>query len=157
MQPLYRGNILTVYDREGYDVVSVADACAILPLRVSTDGVEVLLVEQFRVAPDRRLWEIPAGRIDAGESPHQCAQRELAEETGYQASQWTALGGFYTAPGFSTEYLHVFLARDLNTLDDPVEGDEDDLRLRWWPLKAIESEDAKTLAALHLWSQWSER
>jgi ADP-ribose pyrophosphatase len=73
----------------------------------------VLLVRQFRSPVGRMLLEIPAGTIEPGEEPIECALRELEEETGYVAREWQHLGGFYSSPGFCTEYLHLFSATEL--------------------------------------------
>ncbi len=85
---------------------------------------EVVLIRQYRWAVGKHLIEIPAGLIDDGESPEEAARRELAEETGYRARQWSLLSSFYTSPGYSTEQLFLFHARDL-TLGE-AEGDPDE-------------------------------
>ena len=92
------------------EIVEHGDSVAIVP--IDTDG-SVLLVRQFREAVERELLEIPAGGIDPGEEPGESAQRELREETGYLAERMEYLGGFYSSPGFSTEYLYLFLATEL--------------------------------------------
>jgi ADP-ribose pyrophosphatase len=71
---------------------------------------EVVLERQFRYAAAEVLLELPAGKLDGGEPPLACAQRELAEETGFSASEWRPLGTFFTAPGFADERMHAFLA-----------------------------------------------
>jgi ADP-ribose pyrophosphatase len=73
----------------------------------------VLLVNQFRQALGKELLEIPAGGIDGKEQPEQAVLREMQEETGYLPNKIERLGGFYSAPGFCTEYLHLYLATDL--------------------------------------------
>jgi ADP-ribose pyrophosphatase len=119
------------------------------------DG-RLLLVRQYRHAVGRELLELPAGTLDAGEAPEVCAQRELQEETGYRAGRLERLGGFYTAPGYCTEYLHVFLCTEL--VVDPLQGDEDAIEVVPLPLDEAlrmissgEIEDAKTAAALLLY------
>lgn len=92
------------------EVVEHDDVVVILAA-VSTD--EVLLVNQYRYPVDRKLLELPAGGIDPGETPEQAARRELQEETGYYPNKLEKLGGFYAAPGYCTEYLHLFWAADL--------------------------------------------
>jgi ADP-ribose pyrophosphatase len=88
----------------------------------------------------RLLWEIPAGLRDvAGEPPWATAQRELLEEAGYRARDWRVLADYYTSPGFSTERLRVFLARDVefvpeNERDFVPEGEETQLVPAWLPL-----------------------
>lgn len=73
----------------------------------------VLLVRQFRKPVEKELLEIPAGGIEDGEDPLACARRELDEETGTLAQSWERLSGFYTSPGFCTEYMHLYLATEL--------------------------------------------
>lgn len=73
----------------------------------------VLLVKQYRTPPEKELLEIPAGGIDDGERPEDAVRRELREETGYLPKKVQRLGGFYSAPGYCTEYLHLYLATEL--------------------------------------------
>jgi len=78
-----------------------------------TDDNEVLLVRQYRKAVDRELLEIPAGKIEKGETKEDCMKRELMEETGYYPNSLKLLTSFYTSPGFSSEIIHLFLATNL--------------------------------------------
>ena len=81
---------------------------------VAIDDLDrVCLLRQFRHAAGGWIDELPAGKLDGGEPPLACAQRELAEEAGMQAREWTALGRFHTSPGVLTEVIHLFLARGL--------------------------------------------
>ncbi len=73
----------------------------------------VTMVRQFRFPMKEHLWELPAGKLEPGEEPFPAAVRELSEETGLEAGSWTDLGFIYTSPGFSTERLYLYLARDL--------------------------------------------
>jgi ADP-ribose pyrophosphatase len=91
---------------------------------VAVDGDIVVLVRQYRHPVGRELLEIPAGGIDPGEKPLQSAMRELEEETGYRAGKWELIGGAYTAPGYSTEFMHLFLATELEPGSSHVEEDE---------------------------------
>ncbi len=120
------------------------------------DQDRLLLVRQHRHPAGRWLLELPAGTLDAGELPEACAERELQEETGYRPQRIERLGGFYTAPGFCTEYLYVFLCTEL--VESPLQGDEDTIHLERLPprealrlIAAGEIEDAKTSAALLLY------
>ncbi len=120
------------------------------------DEDRLLFVRQHRHATGRWLLELPAGTLDAGETPEACAERELQEETGYRPQRIERLGGFYTAPGFMTEYLHVFLCTEL--VESRLQGDEDTIHLERLSLDdalrriaAGEIEDAKTSAALLLY------
>ena len=119
------------------DVVIHPGAVAVLAL---DDAQQVLLIRQYRHPVGRLLWEIPAGLRDvAGEPPWATARRELLEEAGYRARDWRVLADYYTSPGFSTERLRVFLARDLEFVpeaerDFVPEAEEAQLLLAWLPL-----------------------
>ena len=114
-----------------------------------------ILVKQFRPAIGGSVWEIPAGKIDEGETPLKAAKRELREETGLSARKWTKLVACYPTPGYVSEKITLFLAEDLKQGDtDPDEGEH--LELKWFALKDLEEEvlrgrlpDGKTLAALY--------
>jgi ADP-ribose pyrophosphatase len=92
------------------EIVEHGEAVAIVPL--DGDG-HVLLVRQYRKPIEQELLEIPAGGVDPGEDATACAGRELQEETGYRAGKLQRLGGFFSSPGFTSEYLHLYLATDL--------------------------------------------
>lgn len=77
------------------------------------DNGEVLLVRQFRLSADNVLLEIPAGTLDPGEDPAECAARELQEEAGHKPGKLDYLGGFFVAPGYTTEYIHLYLGTEL--------------------------------------------
>ena len=119
------------------DVVIHPGAVAVLAL---DDAQQVLLIRQYRHPVGRLLWEVPAGLRDvAGEPPWTTARRELLEEAGYRARDWRVLADYYTSPGFSTERLRVFLARDLEFVpeserDFVPEGEETQLVPAWLPL-----------------------
>jgi len=86
---------------------------------------KVLLIKQYRAAVKNRLWEIPAGTMDdKEESPFACAQRELAEETGFKAKTLIKLFEGYLVPGYCNEYMYFFLATDLYY--EPLSADEDE-------------------------------
>ncbi len=77
------------------------------------DEKNVLMVRQFRIAPGKELFEIPAGKLEVGEDPKECASRELTEETGYKAGKIQHLASVYATPGYCTEKLHIYMATDL--------------------------------------------
>src|SRR4051812_2008617 len=92
------------------EVVVHVPSIGVIPM---WDDDTVILIRQYRHPTGEELLEIPAGSFDPEESAEECAQRELAEEIGYRADDIIPLGGFYLAPGWATEYMHVFLARSL--------------------------------------------
>jgi len=119
------------------DMVLHPGAVAILALDASD---RVLLIRQYRHPVGYLLWEIPAGLRDvAGEPPWATAQRELLEEAGYRARDWRVLADYYSSPGFSTERLRIFLARDLEKVpagerDFVPEAEEASLIVAWLSL-----------------------
>ena len=107
------------------EMVRHPGASAVVPiLDVNDEDPEVLLIRQYRYAADGYLYEIPAGRLDAGESPETCANRELREETGYLASKMERLFTMYTTPGFTDEKIHLFVATGLTAGESAREADE---------------------------------
>ena len=106
-------------------------AAAIVPV---LNG-KILLVEQSRTAVGRKTLEIPAGTLEEGESPEDCAKRELIEETGFQASQWDKLTAYYPSPGYSSEVIHIFKARGLEEVSDT----EAELPLHYLDLKEVQA------------------
>src|SRR3954463_10104531 len=88
-------------------------ASAVVPLIETGDETRVLLIRQYRYAAGGFLYEVPAGRLDAGEDPKSCAERELKEETGCSADQIDYLTTIYTTPGFTDEKIHLFMATHL--------------------------------------------
>jgi ADP-ribose diphosphatase len=135
----------------GLEIIEHRGSVVMVP--VDTDG-GIWLVRQYRHAAGREILELPAGTLEAGENPARCAGRELREEIGMAAGNLTRIGGFFLAPGYATEFMHVFLAGNLHP--DRIPGDEDEilrpekislmeLRQR---LEAGNLEDAKTVAAL---------
>ena len=101
-------------------------ASAIVPFLSDAGGTDpqVLLIRQYRYAADGYLYEIPAGRLNPGEDPRDCAIRELKEETGCTAEQWDHLLTMYTTPGFTDEKIHVFMATGLTAGETKHEADE---------------------------------
>lgn len=121
------------------------------------DKNRVLLVRQFRLPAEQDLWELPAGRLDPGESPLQAAKRELREETGYSANKWVKLVAFWPSPGYVDEKMNLFLALDLTPGEQKPMQDER-IEMRWFGKlelgRLIESgkiHDAKTIIGYFLW------
>ena len=96
-------------------------SAAIIPI---LPDKRIILIKQYRYAVKNILYEIPAGTLDTGETPTQCAHRELKEETGYTAGRLEKLIQFYPSPGISNELMHLFLAKDLKKADEKPSSDE---------------------------------
>ncbi len=116
----------------------------------------VLLIRQYRYSIDDELIELPAGRIERGEDPFPAAQRELIEETGFEAREWAELSRMFSAPGFCDEVLYLYKAHELNFVGKNLDIDEHtdvlDLRISeaWGMVGTGEIRDAKTIAGLAL-------
>ncbi len=126
-------------------------ASAILPL---TDDGQIYLVQQYRYPIDKVTWEIPAGKREQGQTPLSCAKAELAQETGLHAAKWKKLAVFNPSNAFSTEFLHIYLARGLRRGKDRPDEDEF-LNVKKFPLEKVYAmvrtgriQDAKTIIGL---------
>jgi ADP-ribose pyrophosphatase len=133
------------------EIVEHEDCVAIVALDAADN---ILLVKQFRKPVEKELLEIPAGGIDAGESPEDAVRREMREETGFLPQKVEKLGGFYSSPGFCTEYLYLYLASEL--VPKPLKAeDSESITLVRVPLAEIPGLisagticDAKSIAGL---------
>jgi ADP-ribose pyrophosphatase len=133
------------------EVVEHPGSVGIIP--IDNDG-NVILIKQFRYPVGEVLWEIPAGKLDPGEKPEDCAIRELEEETSFIAGRIEKVASFYTSPGFSGEMMHLFIATDL--IPGTAEPDQDEnIKVFNLSREAVETmmtngeiRDAKTLLAL---------
>jgi ADP-ribose pyrophosphatase len=136
-----------------FDIVIHPGAVTMIP--IDSQG-RILFVRQYRHAVGKELIELPAGTLNPGEDPETCALREVREETGMSASQLEKIGEFYLVPGYSTEYMYLYLASNLSV--DPLPGDEDEfITVEAIPLDDVTEmvnkgviQDAKSLAALLL-------
>ena len=108
------------------EMVRHPGASAVVPFLTSPDGddPQLLLVKQYRYAAEQFLYEIPAGRLEPGEDPRDCAVRELREETGCTAASLDFLVTIYTTPGFTDEKIHLFMASGLERGETAHEADE---------------------------------
>lgn len=163
-RPAFRGRMFSVRVDEiespsgrRWSQETVEHPGAVAIVAVSQDR-RLVFVRQTRPSLGRMLLEIPAGTLEPPETPAACARRELAEETGYAARTWESLGAFYTAPGISTEEMHLFLAQDLHPVS--AEREEEDLTVHMVPLAearrlvaAGEIHDAKSIIGILLASE----
>ena len=122
----------------------------------------ILLVRQYRLPAGAAMWELPAGRLDPGESPLQAAKRELTEETGYKARKWTKLVSFYASPGYVAEKMTIFLATDL-TEGKAQPMDDEKIETRWFTSAEVESMiksgriiDGKTMIGFLTWKRFTK-
>ena len=142
------------------EIVDHPGAVTLVP--VDADG-QLHFVRQYRHSTLEVMLELPAGTLEPGEDPAACARRECREEIGLATEKLEPLGGFFLAPGYSTEYLHVYLATGLTPSPLPADEDED-LRIERLSLEQAEElarsgrlHDAKSLAALYLYRVHSLR
>lgn len=159
-EPVFEGRLLKVFVNtvqlpDGRpakrEVIRHGGAVAVVPF--DAEG-HILLVKQYRAGIDRIITEIPAGLLEADEDPAACAERELREETGYRPGTLEALGGYHVAPGYTNEYIHLYLARDLESA--PLAQDSEEflelIRLPFAEALAMvergEISDSKTIIAL---------
>jgi ADP-ribose pyrophosphatase len=133
-----------------FDLVVHPGAVTLIP--IDSQG-KVLFIRQYRHAVGKELLELPAGTLEIGEDPLDCAAREVREETGMSAGNLKQIGEFFLVPGYSTEYMYIYLASDLQA--DPLPGDDDEfITVEAYPLDEVPDliskgmlQDAKSLAA----------
>ena len=173
-QRLYSGRILDVdIDRVRFpdgstgelEIIRHPGASAVVPVAQS-DGASqpiVTLIRQYRYAAEGFMWEIPAGKLDPGETPEACARRELREETGLYGGQLDYLSTIHTTPGFTDEVIHLYVALYLESGTPSHEANEF-IEVHEFPLDFLldlidggEISDAKTICALMLAARWLER
>jgi ADP-ribose pyrophosphatase len=145
------------YDSGNKAVREVAEhpgGAVVVPL---TDDGKIVMVTQHRFPMNQILLELPAGKLDKGENPFVCAVRELEEETGYKSNNVKELGSIYTTPGYSTEKLWIYLAKDLKPGDHNREEGEFGMQVFELSLDEIENKiykgeivDSKTICGIYL-------
>jgi ADP-ribose pyrophosphatase len=140
-------------DMKIYERINIQNAVTILPIDAQK---RVYMVEQYRIGAHKSLLELPAGKVEHGEDPFSTAGRELREEIGMSAGDMKHLGNFYMTPGYASEYMYCYMARNLEPA--PLQPDMDEfINIHRIPLMEIyrmiehaEIEDSKTLAAFML-------
>lgn len=127
------------------------------------DNKQILLVRQYRLPARQNLWELPAGRLDEGETPLKAAKRELQEETGYTAKRWDKLISFFPSPGYVSEKMTIFLATELTEGEQHLMDDER-IEKRWFSHKEVRDLidagkilDGKTIIGYYRWRAVSKR
>jgi len=160
---IYRGKVFnTLVDQIEYNsgnkaVREVAEhpgGAVVVP--VTSDG-KIVMVTQHRFPVNQVLLELPAGKLSKGEDPLLCAVRELEEETGYKSDNVKLLGSIYTTPGYSTEKLWIYLAKDLKPGDHNREEGEFGMQVFEYSIEEVEKKinsgeivDGKTICGIYL-------
>lgn len=166
---IYRGKVFSLIEQQvalpngtlmKVESIRHPGAAAIVPM---LDKSHIVLIRQYRYAVGNWVWEIPAGTLFPEEDPKDCAQRELGEETAYEAGRIEKIGEVFPAPGYSDDRIHIFLATDLKEKSQHLEEDEV-LEVREFTIvealdmiKTGEIRDAKTIAGILLTNPIMER
>ncbi len=148
-------------DPDGFEIkraiVRHGGSAVIMPI---DDKGRILLVRQYRLPARQSLWELSAGRVDAGESVLQAAKRELREETGFRAKKWSKLKSFYVSPGFLEEKMTIYVAEELSAgKTEPMEDER--IEVRWFRPREVDDMirdgkiiDAKTMIGFLAWKRY---
>lgn len=161
---LFRVTEDVAVDTDGFEirraVVRHNGSAVVMPV---DDKRQILLVRQYRMPAAAKLWELPAGKIDAGENALQAAKRELREETGLRAKKWTRLAQFWPSPGFLGEKMSIFLATELTQGESQWMEDER-IEMRWFTWKEVDALvesnriiDGKTMIGYLTWKRYHDR
>lgn len=156
--PIFRVTMDKAIDPEGFEIdraiIQHGGSSVVMPI---DEKGRALLARQYRLPAKDYLWEIPAGRMDEGETPLKAAKRELKEETGLTAKKWTKLFGLYMSPGFLAEKMHIYVAQELKQGKTNFMEDER-IESHWFTPKQMNEMiktgaiiDGKTIAA---WLAW---
>jgi ADP-ribose pyrophosphatase len=130
--PIFHVTLDRAIDPGGFEIkraiVKHGGSAVMMPV---DDRGRILLVRQYRLPAQSYLWELPAGRVDEGETFLQAARRELKEETGYTAKRWKKIATFFPSPGFLAEKMTIFLATGL-TAGESTPMDDERIEMRWF-------------------------
>jgi ADP-ribose pyrophosphatase len=158
--PIFYVTMDRALDPDGFEIkraiVQHGGSAVVMPV---DEKNRILLVRQYRLPAKSYLWELPAGRVDEGETVYQAARRELAEETGYRAKNFKKLAVFYPSPGFLAEKMTIYLATGLTPgKQTPMEDER--IETRWYTAKEIDKfirtgkiQDAKTQIGFLRWQR----
>jgi ADP-ribose pyrophosphatase len=148
-------------DPDGFEIeraiVQHGGSAVVMPV---DERKRILLVRQYRLPARQYLWELPAGRVDPGETPLKAARRELAEETGYKARRLEKLVTFYASPGFLAEKMTIYLARGL-TAGKMTPMEDERITAKWFTARELDHliragkiPDAKTQIGFLMWKRY---
>lgn len=162
--PIFTVTFDRAVDPSGFEIkraiVQHAGSAVMLP--VDARG-RILLVRQYRLPARQSLWELPAGRVDAGETVLKAARRELAEETGFQAKQWRKIAEFFPSPGFLSEKMTIFAATGL-TPGTATPMEDERIQTRWFTqrelsewIRAGKIKDGKTMIGYYRYREAARR
>jgi ADP-ribose pyrophosphatase len=151
-------------DPEGFEIkraiVQHSGSAVMMPM---DDKSRILLVKQYRLPARQYLWELPAGRLDPGETVLQAAKRELREETGMKAGRWTKLASYYASPGFLAEKMTIYLAQGLTEGEQQPMEDER-IEMKWFKPRELddliskgEIQDGKTIIGFLTWKRYHSK
>lgn len=153
---IYTGKLLTLKVdtvetvNQGYQKREIVEHPGAVAIVAIDENNEIILIKQFRKPIEKVIWEIPAGKLEPGETPKECAIRELEEETGYKAENLKLIYKFYTSAGFSNQKIYIYLATGLSYGNRNLDEDEDidvykiDIEKAYNLVLENEIEDAKT-------------
>jgi ADP-ribose pyrophosphatase len=155
--PIFTVTRDVAFDPDGFEIqraiVRHQGSAVVMPV---DDKDRILLVKQYRLPAKKFLWELPAGRIDPGETALQAAKRELKEETGLRAKKWTKLVKYWASPGFLEEAMNLYLAQEL-TQGEATPMEDERIERRWFGKRELgqliaegQIEDGKTIIGFHL-------
>ncbi len=159
--PIFYVTMDHALDPDGFEIkraiVQHPGSAVVMPV---DERNRVLLVRQYRLPAAKYLWELPAGRVDKGETPLQAARRELAEETGYRARKFKKIAEFYPSPGFLAEKMTIYLAKDL-TAGEQTPMEDERIQTAWYSAREIDRLietgkilDAKTQIGFLKWKRY---
>jgi ADP-ribose pyrophosphatase len=158
--PVFRVTQDKAVDKEGFTIErNIVRHNGSAVMMAVDEKKRVMLVRQFRLPAGQYMWELPAGKIDDGETAIKAAKRELIEETGVRAKKWKKLASYYPSPGFLKERMTVFLATDLKQGEAQPMHDEQ-IETRWFTKKELKQAilsneiiDGKTMIGYFYWTK----